>query len=125
MKKYNLFLDDKRTLKMAYDHNLGLQKVMETEEIVMVKNYDEFVETIELRGLPEFISFDHDLGHFITNEEGESVERTGKTCADWLGSYCMENKLKIPSYYVHSDNTVGKENIKKTLDFYAKYISLI
>lgn len=122
MNNYNLFLDDKRTLKMAYDYNSGLEKILSQEEIVIAKNYDEFVETIEMRGLPKFVTFDHDLGDFIINEEGEKIERTGKTCADWLGVYCMENKLKIPPYYVHSDNTVGKENIKKTLEFYAKYI---
>lgn len=107
---------------MAYDHNTGLEKVLNTEEIVIVKNYDEFVNIIEMRGLPKFISFDHDLADIVTNDNGEKIEKSGKTCADWLGVYCMENKLKIPAYYVHSDNIVGKENIKKTLEFYARYI---
>lgn len=118
---YNLFLDDKRTLQMAYDANPGLETIFNKNPIVIVKNMDEFVKIITEKGLPKIISFDHDLAD-LYYEDGERKERDGKKCAEWLGDYCMENKLQIPQYYVHSDNPVGKNNIKKTLEFYAKYI---
>lgn len=68
----------------------------------VVRNYDQFVAYIQLHGVPDIISFDHDLG------QEESVEKTGYDCAKWL----VERGL-LPSkgYYVHSMNPVGKDNI--------------
>lgn len=122
-KKYNLFLDDRRTLQMAYDSNPGLKDILQKNEILIVKNATQFITCIQSNGLPEFITFDHDLADFFY-EKGETRERTGNTCAKWLGEYCMKNKLLIPFYYVHSDNSVGRKNIKGTLDFYSKHINL-
>lgn len=59
MKK--LFLDDIRTIEMVYD------KSMEPE-FDIVRNYYDFVAYIQKNGLPEFISFDNDLG---LGEDGE------------------------------------------------------
>ena len=53
MKK--LFLDDIRTIEMVYD------KSMESE-FDIVRTYEDFVEYIIENGLPNFISFDNDLG---------------------------------------------------------------
>ena len=121
MLKYNLFLDDRRTLKMAYAANSGLQVHLEKYPIVIAKNAAEFIKIITERGLPEMVSFDHDLGDFYY-EDGIKKERSGDTCAKWLGDYCMENHKKMPKFSVHSDNPVGKENIIKTFNFYAKHI---
>ena len=94
----------------------------------IVKNYEEFVKTIISKGLPELISFDHDLAdiHYeISFEDWNDytaeqlrVEMTGLDCAKWLVNYCIDNKLKLPVYYVHSMNPVGRINIISYLDNY-------
>lgn len=52
---YNLFLDDLRHVKMVYPDR-------EESEFVIVRDYQDFVNTIQRNGLPCFISFDNDLG---------------------------------------------------------------
>ena len=70
----------------------------------IVRNFSEFKNHIDKNGLPEFISFDHDLG---------SDFRTGFHCARYLIEYCLDNKLNFNNfdYYVHSQNPIGKANI--------------
>lgn len=120
MKRYNLFLDDRRTLQMAYDANAGLQQHLEAHPIVIAKNAGQFIKSILKNGVPQIVSFDHDLGDFYF-DNGEKRERSGDTCAEWLCKYCLNNNKPLPQFYVHSDNPVGRENIKKTFTFYAKY----
>lgn len=45
------------------------------DEIVWAKNYDDVIQFLQKRGLPDEVRFDHDLG-----EVGEN-ERNGMTCA--------------------------------------------
>lgn len=127
MQKYFLFLDDRRTLSMALKEdpffNNFLQKSgynTKIEDIKIAKNATEFIEIIENFGVPEYVSFDHDLGDFY-QEEGENKEKTGNTCAKWLCEYCLNNQIKIPSYHIHSNNPSGKININSTFIFYKKY----
>jgi hypothetical protein len=58
--KYNLFLDDFRSLSDAFAY-LPLPEYLQKEWII-VRNYDDFVYTVEKHGIPEMVSFDHDLG---------------------------------------------------------------
>ena len=66
--------------------------------------------------MPEFISFDHDLGE---------NEFTGYVIAKRLCDIDMNDELPSFSetfdYYVHSQNPVGKENIEKYLDNYLEF----
>lgn len=81
---------------------------------VVVKNYDQFTKHILENGLPEFVSFDHDLGFEHLAPETDSwkyKENTGFHCVKWLCEYCIDNDLKFPSYAVHSQNTIGCENM--------------
>lgn len=75
------------------------------EEVVWVKNYDEFVEWIESNGLPYQICFDNDLGE----------EMEGKDCAKYLVEYCLDNDVELPLYSIQSANTVAKKFIKNLL----------
>lgn len=94
MKK--LYLDDLRPTPAGFER---------------VYAYEEFVKFILDNGLPDFISYDHDLG------EG----KTGYDCAKWLVEYCLENNLSLPEYAVHSQNPVGKENILTLLSNFEKF----
>jgi hypothetical protein len=71
-----------------------------------VYNYADFVEYITQNGLPDFISFDHDLGE----------DESGYDCAKYLVEYCIEHNLSLPKFSVHSQNPVGKENIERLLN---------
>jgi len=101
---YNLFLDDVRNANLF----LGDIRTWET-----VRNYNQFVKIIQERGLPSFISFDHDL-------DEEYVNKTGFDCAKWLIEYCMKTSQPLPDFQVHSMNPVGKLNIQNVLNSYKK-----
>lgn len=94
----------------------------------VVRNFAEFVSYIISNGIPDVISFDHDLGENHELLQGqqwsaypELVEKgevnlnefgeTGYDIAKWLVDYCRENNLKLKEVFVHSMNPVGAQNI--------------
>jgi hypothetical protein len=119
-----LFLDDIRDPIHAYGYtNFGL---FLTKEWDIVRDYDKFVDYINTNGLPDFIAFDHDLGeiHYGINlwdDHTNDTEKTGYDCAKFLINYCMDNNLKLPEFYVHSMNPVGKKNIIEILNNFKKH----
>lgn len=100
-----------------------------TEGWDIVRSYYEFVNYIETNGVPDMISFDHDLGmehikYFFDNgghdnppnpQEVEFQTKTGYDAAKWLCNYCFENGIPLPEWNVHSANPVGRDNIKALL----------
>lgn len=118
-----LYLDDIRTPK--------------TEGWDIVRSYEDFVSWIQLNGLPDVVSFDHDLarehtkfyfdngGHKNPPNPMDTVfnEKTGYDAAKWMCSYCLKNSLPLPDWNVHSANPVGKENISSLLKNYEKQLN--
>ena len=96
----------------------------------VVRSFPQFVAYINLHGVPDVISFDHDLGdeHYNVWEDtpqviihsdkeieyhyGKFAEKTGYDCAKWL----IENKHLPHTCIVHSMNPVGKKNIEFLLE---------
>lgn len=115
-----LFLDDERMpidcAKYMYTRLSNVTVYHEKWEIV--RNYDEFVDYIKTEGLPDIISFDHDLGFYKNPTDYDKKEKTGYDCAKWLVDYCIDNKKKLPEFLVHSMNPIGYQNIKKYLENY-------
>lgn len=111
----NLFLDDKRVPSMSHNSIKGLGDKLSW---VIVRDYFEFVNflTDNFNDI-NIISFDHDLACYK-----DGVEFTGKTAADFLINYCLDNDKKIPDWYVHSDNTSGKNNIIGVMLNYLKNV---
>ena len=75
MKNNKLFLDDIRIPKDA----IGLvpdkyNQFYFSNDWEIVTNYDDFVEYIELNGVPKFVSFDHDLADFHYDLKPEDYE---------------------------------------------------
>jgi|SRR5579885_3650935 len=116
---YKLFLDDIRNPVqcVTYMHSrIGVKNPIYLEKgWVICRNFECFKNTILEYGLPEFISFDHDLsdshyqeivefGFFVSDD-------TGYDCARWLIEYCESNGYKIPQFAVHSQNPIGAERI--------------
>ena len=99
-----LYLDDVRNPK--------------SEGWTIVRNYDEFVNYITDNGLPEEISFDHDLG-----EDPNKTVKSGYDCAKWLCEYCWGNGIPIPSWNIHSANPVGRDNIAAVLQNFEKKLN--
>lgn len=107
---YKLFLDDIRTVKMVYPS-------LEESDFVIVRNYDEFVSTIIKNGLPEFISFDNDLGLNQNNEIGPD----GYAAAKWLVYDSGLNIIDL-KFKVHSANPVASKQIQGLLDNYITHL---
>lgn len=98
----NLFLDDERMPKDVY-----WKKLPKITHIV--RNFDEFKKTVET--IPNFISFDHDLGN----------GNNGFDCCKYLISRLIElDYAPFPEYEVHSQNPVGTKNIHCLIQSYER-----
>lgn len=109
-------------------------RIPKTDGWEIVRTYDEFVKYIETNGVPDVISFDHDLAkehtkYYFENGGHENPpnplnqqfnEKTGYDAAKWLCEYCWTNGLPLPEWNVHSANPVGSDNIKFLLNNFQK-----
>lgn len=115
MNNKKLFLDDYRIPLNTYSYTKNHIYLLDWD---VVTNYDEFVNYITNNGVPDVISFDHDLGdeHYTNNSNinySEFKEKTGYDCAKWLIDYCIDNDLDFPKViYIHSMNPYGSLNIE-------------
>lgn len=94
-----LFIDDER------------MPPTDSYEWEIARSSNEAINFITCFGCPEFISFDHDLGD----------DDTSMIIIHWL----IENDLNMPgfippnfSFFVHSQNPIGKKNIIGLLKSY-------
>ena len=122
--KLYLYLDDVRTPK--------------ADNWEVVRNYDEFVAHIKLKGLGayEVISLDHDLGEgamveYYTNvkpnyelDYNRIAEKTGMDCVRWLVAESMNTKIPLPAIYVHSANPIGAANMMGYINNYFRNCKL-
>ena len=122
-----LFLDDFREPEdvLAYTSLQEGRKYI-VDDWIVVKSYQEFVGYIKKHGLPDVISFDHDLSEehysplmYSTPKEYNALyktfkEKTGFDAAKWLKRYAKRNNLSVPMIYCHSRNPIGKNNILNT-----------
>lgn len=101
MTTYSLFLDDERDPSENSDLNW-----------VICRNTDEAMEMIK-SCMPDFISFDHDLGERSVG----LLNKNGLSFAKDLVEYDLEHNVIGPSFdfTVHSMNPVGADNIEKYL----------
>lgn len=104
----------------------------------IVRNYDEFVRVVMANGMPNRVSFDHDLAeeHYRPSmynpdrhynnyyDNGTFKEKTGFHCAKWLVEYCIKKGLPFPEYFVHTMNPIGRENIVSYIESFKRASSL-
>lgn len=100
---YRLFLDDER-----------FPPDSDPEQWVICRTVPEAVSCVQTRGVPYFISFDHDLGPDI---------QTGYDFAKWLVDQDLDGAIDLNGmkFYVHSQNNVGAANIGKLLLRYFRF----
>jgi hypothetical protein len=141
MYNYSLFLDDIRTPENAYIYpkvtrenaitnikSLVDASSIAAEDWVVVRNYKDFVTAIKLLGIPDTVSFDHDLAesHIKHYYEVSSIcgvieyeklkEKTGKHCAEFLvDMWNKSGRIKNIKTFIHSANIYGVVEIEKTL----------
>lgn len=123
----SLYLDDQRTPTTT---------IPGYEPWYVVRNYDEFVAWITEHGIPDLISFDHDLAPEHMEDYYQQIaqqgyqspsydqfkEMTGLNCADWLITYCQQNNVALKSVCVHSHNPVGAANIQSLINGFKKHM---
>jgi len=102
----------------------------------VVRNYNEFAAWITKNGIPDLVSFDHDLADEHINDYYNQVamhgyqhpdydsfkEKTGLDCAKFLVEYAVNHKQKINSCCVHSHNPVGASNIQSYINGFKKHM---
>lgn len=117
MRKQYIYLDDLRTPIDA--------------DWVVVRSYDEFVQTVSKIGLKNIlmISLDHDLGDSAMKEWHSNTtinysinydnitEKTGMDCAKWLVEQWL-NGNPVCEVRVHSANAVGSANMMGYINNY-------
>lgn len=105
-----VFLDDIREVEWIYGGDLAV-------EFEVVRSFEEFVDHIQKNGLPDFISFDNDLG---LDENGE-VSPDGYAAANWQ---VYESGLDLSNleFKVHSANPVAAEQIRGFLNNYIRHM---
>ena len=99
----NLYIDDIRTPPSD-----KVWKVARTSA--------EAFDFICTNGIPDFISFDHDLGG----------EDTSMVFVKKMAQKIMDKECFLPknfSYAIHSANTEGSKNIKSYMDMIIKHLS--
>jgi len=100
--------------KQFYDNLLKQYNV----NFVWVKNLYQFIDYIEKNGVPQFVSFDHDLnnrggGEGLSDEQ--KLSNNGVNCAKWLVNYCKKVGEPLPKFYVHSANPKHGPEINRVL----------
>jgi hypothetical protein len=110
-----VFIDDLRTVDMSHNSKKGLGEIT---DFVIVRNDIDFINLVDnhINDI-SLVSFDHDLACF---KDGN--EFTGKTACEYLIDKCIDSGRKFPDWYVHTDNTCGRENIIGLILNYMKSI---
>jgi len=91
-KKYRLFLDDVRRPETTFSY-MELPIYNEPNWII-VKNYYAFITLIQNKGIPEVISFDHDLGIGVTEKWKDVIGYKGIYKISDLGRVIIIKKCK-------------------------------
>lgn len=113
---WNLFIDDERNLEDVTWAPWQVREKYRNEKWVICRSRRDVIHAIMTRGMPSFISFDHDLGEGEDNN-GHAIARS---IVDWDMN---DEKYTLPSdfdFYVHSQNPIGKANIEGLLSNYLK-----
>jgi len=134
-----LFLDDQRNPEHAWVHigtghdhykkSLVELSGIEARDWDIVRSYHEFEQYLKYVGIPNVVSFDHDLDdehikhYFMVTQEIGVIEygnfkvKTGKSCAELLVDvWNKSGKIKPIKTYVHSANRWGQIEIQKILE---------
>lgn len=100
---WKLFIDDER--------------FPASEGWVIARSSEEAIQKCREYGFPSFISFDHDLGG----------DDTSIVFINWMIEQTLDSITSGPphyfprDYFIHSQNPVGRDNIKSLMDSFIAY----
>ena len=104
---YRLFIDDERDPIDVKWGTIGERQLYREDEWLIARNWAEVLELIVSLGMPNMISFDHDLG---------DNQPTGYDIAKRIADLIMNAEYELDPEFlvlVHSKNPVGAENIRQ------------
>ncbi len=110
-----IFLDDERI-----PQDVTWESYPDAYNVIVLRTFNDFTNYITKLGVPDFVSFDHDLADY--DEHGH--ERTGYDCARWLVDYCVVSESKFPYFVVHSQNPIGKQNIERYIHNAKRHLNI-
>lgn len=129
---YNLFLDDLRNPDWVIQYKTDLDYT--TLEWVIVRSHDDFVRYILKNGIPNLISFDHDLAdeHYSYKDlddyellRMDDVEKNGYESLKWICDYVLEiyeeKNIVLPKMKFHTGNIVGMKNMVSYYNNFIKF----
>jgi hypothetical protein len=111
---YSLFIDDERDPVDVAWGTWQERELYRTGDWIIARNWPETLELIINFGMPNLISFDHDLGNDTIN---------GYEISKRLCDFIMDAKYILPEdfrFLVHSKNPVGAENIRCYMENFLK-----
>ena len=90
----------------------------------VVGNYQEFISYVMEEGVPEVVSFDHDLADehydidwyevYVEGLMPATSQPTGLECLKWLVKFCQDTNTPMPKKMLcHSMNPIGKQMIEE------------
>jgi hypothetical protein len=120
----SIYLDDYR-IPLEHPNN---------GEWLVVKNYEEFIQTVSEIGFDniDIISLDHDLDKSSTDhyfnfvkknysiDYSQIKEKTGLDVVKWMIMHSSETGTDIPQCYIHSHNPIGSGNMLGYINLYLK-----
>ena len=101
---YSLFIDDLRELEYIKPTN--------PEEWKIARSSSEAIETVLKFGVPEFISFDHDLGW---NDTSMIFVKW------WTEQFPV---IPFPRYMIHSSNPIGAKNLESYMNSFNRSLEM-
>lgn len=81
---------------------------------IVTRDIKSTIDFLSNNGIPDVISFDHDLGG----------DETSIAIINYIIEEILDDNLCLPKdfvYYIHSANPVGSENIKSKMDQLIKH----
>jgi hypothetical protein len=100
-----MFIDDERN--PAFLERFGFTRV-EYVDMIVVRSSGAAIRYMVEHGVPEFISFDHDLGG----------KDTSQVVVKWMIEALLDKKIELPynfDFFVHSQNPIGAKWIFDTV----------
>lgn len=124
---YKLFIDDlantvrspektveNREWRIQQGLSSNIPNLLHLGQWKIALNFNSAVQIILKFGIPNFISFDHDLGE----------DKNAYDIAKYIVDLDLDNKLTFPddfNFEVHSSNPIGKKNIETYLTNYINF----
>jgi hypothetical protein len=114
---YNLFIDDERNPLDVKWGTWQEQILYRDGNWIVARDWPEVIELIYHIGMPNLISFDHDLGE-NKNTGYDIAKYLVELATDAPDRYAFSDDF---TFLVHSKNPVGAENIRNYLNNYFKH----